>query len=108
VQGQRSLSTLVVVALASAVVSTVAVADRASGFPGIIPRPVSKALAMFIEPGLTAWWFTIGAVFQSFPYNFTGYAATVAFNVALWLLAFALTRSMFRRLRRRANAGGSQ
>ena len=73
------------VALALAMASGVALADRVSGFPGFVPRPISKALAMFIEPGLTAWWFTMGAVFQSFPSNVTGYVATVAFNVASWL-----------------------
>jgi len=88
--------------------SGVALADRVSGFPGFVPRPISKALAMFIEPGLTAWWFTMGATFQSFPSNITGYVATVAFNVGLWLLAFALTGGLRRHLRRRADAGGAR
>lgn len=96
------------VVLALAVASSVALADRASGFSGFVPRPISKALAMFIEPGLTAWWFTMGAIFQSFPSNITGYVATVAFNVGLWLLAFALTGGLLRQLRRRADAGGAR
>jgi hypothetical protein len=99
---------LLVVALTSAVLSTAAVADRASGFQGLIPRPVTKALAWFIEPGVTAWWFTLGKVFQSFPNSITGYAATIIFNVVLWLLAFALGRSIVSRLRRSASSSRAQ
>jgi hypothetical protein len=79
----------------------VAVVDRASGFQGSIPRAATKALSWFIEPGVTVWWFTLGKVFLSFPHSISGYAATIVFNVILWLLVFALARSIIRRLRRR-------
>jgi hypothetical protein len=80
--------------------SVVAVADRASGFSGHIPRPISKALAWFIEPGVTVWWFALGTLFQSFPGNFLGYAVTVGANVVLWLLLFAIVFSITLRLQR--------
>ncbi len=100
VRGHRSLVAFVGVALTFALLSVAAVADRVSGFEGHIPRPITKALAWFIEPGVTVWWFTLGTVFQSFPDDFLGYAVTVGANVVLWLLLVALVWGITLRLQR--------
>jgi hypothetical protein len=106
VQGKRSPWTAAAVALTFAALSVAAVADRAAGSHGFIPWPIENALAWFIEPGLAVWWFTLGGVFQSFPYTLSGYAMTVGGNVAFWQLGFLLARSIFRRLRSGASEGG--
>jgi hypothetical protein len=98
VRSHRKLVALVSVALTFTLLSVAAVADRASGFRGFIPRPITQALAWFIEPGLTVWWFTLGTVFQSFPYNFLGYAVTVGANVVVWLFVVVFVWGIARRL----------
>jgi len=94
--------------LACALLTTVGLIDHALRFPGIFPRPVTKLLAGFIEPGLALGWLAMGKLFRGFPTDWTGYLVAAVANVALWMLALAvswivakLSRALWRAYRRR-------
>jgi hypothetical protein len=91
-----------VLLLTLVVASVGGVAHRALGYPAVMPEALARFLASFIEPGLSAWWFTLGGPFQSFPSSASGYAVTVVANVAFWLLlafvAFGAVRHVWHRL----------
>lgn len=61
--------------------------DHALRFPGILPRPITRFLAWFIEPGTTVGWLALGHIFGGFPNDWPGYTLSVIANVALWMLA---------------------
>jgi hypothetical protein len=84
-----------------ALFSAGAIADRATGFQGHIPRVVTQALSSFIEPGATIWWLTAGGVFQGFPGNTLGYIITLVSNVVFWLVAINLVFGTVGWIRRR-------
>jgi hypothetical protein len=75
-----------VIFLAISLASAGGVAIRVMGYPAVVPQAVKWALTGFIEPGLTIWWFTLGAAFQAFPSNGLGYAVTIGANIAFWHL----------------------
>jgi hypothetical protein len=71
------------------------------GYPAAVPQVVKWALTGFIEPGLTIWWFTLGAAFQGFPSNGLGYVVTTGANIAFWLLIATLTAGLVQFVRQR-------
>jgi hypothetical protein len=50
-----------------------AVYVHANHFPNFVPRSFAVTLEQFIAPGLAAWWFTMGGVFEGLPADVAGY-----------------------------------
>lgn len=83
-----------------AAVSAAAVWARVAQYPMWLPRPLPALLEWFVEPGVLVWWLTRGAVFQSFPRDFAGYALTVAGNTVVWMTLAGFVVWGTRRIRR--------
>lgn len=82
------------------IISAAAVMDRANGYPEFVPHALRKALAFFLEPGLTVWWMTVGGLFEGFPSNGLGYAVAIISNAIIWLGVFMLARKVWGRIKR--------
>jgi hypothetical protein len=67
------------------VLSSAAVAVRASVNQELVPPALAYALRQFVEPGVSLWWLTMSSLFQSFPYTVSGYIAVVVGNTVFWL-----------------------
>jgi hypothetical protein len=66
----------------------------------VVPSAIRDPLSAFAWPGVTAWWFAFGALFQTVPSSPSGIAFAAIANAALWsLLGFALAE-VLRRLPR--------
>jgi hypothetical protein len=98
VWSMRNRAAWVLISLAIAAISVGAVADRASGFQGHVPRMVTMFLAWFIGPGTGIWWLSGGHVFQAFPNSFGGYAVAIIGNVAVWLIVCRVCWAVVRRV----------
>lgn len=83
------------------IASAAGIAIRAAGYPAAVPQVVSRALMIFIEPGLAIWWFTVGGVFQGFPSDAAGYLVAVVGNIGFWLLVVMGAAGLVRWLGRR-------
>jgi hypothetical protein len=69
---------------ALAITSAAALALLASG--EVIPSVVRDPLSIFVQPGVTVWWFVLGGPFRAAPSSATGIAFAAGTNAAVWSL----------------------
>lgn len=98
----RSLRWRLFVIVALATASAVALALFAS--EAVIPSLVRDLFSVFVQPGVTVWWFALGGLFQTAPFSAGGIAFAAGANAALWSLVLwfgmALVRAVRRKLER--------
>jgi len=56
----------------------------------MVPSIVLDPLARFVVPGVTAWWLTLGALFQTYPSSPIGVVFAGLCNALFWFGAFRL------------------
>ena len=80
-----------------AIVSAAALTLLASG--QIIPSALRDPLFIFVQPGVTLWWFALSGPFGTAPFSAAGIAFAAGANAALWSLVLWFGVTMVRAVR---------
>jgi len=88
---------------ALAIASAAALALLASG--RVIPSALRDPLFIFVQPGVTVWWFALSGPFGTAPYSALGIAFAAAANAALWSLVLWFGVAIARAVRTRSRNG---
>jgi len=81
--------------LAAMILVVTSAAVLALLFPDIMPI-IREAFSMFVQPGVTLWWFVLAEPFSNAPSSPSEFAFAAATNGAFWLLALWLAVAIVR------------
>ena len=66
----------------------------------VIASVVRNPLSVFVEPGVTIWWFVLGGPFRTAPASLGGIAFAAAANAAFWLVCLWVLAALYAAIRR--------
>lgn len=65
----------------------------------VVPSVVRDPISAFVQPGVTAWWFAFGSLFQTIPSKPGGIAFAAVANGLAWSLLGFVVSAAIRRVR---------